>query len=207
MNGVFVRELRPGSGVVGACCEEVRTGQLPSISSRGTCCIGALLHWDCQPGTVRGWAIAVEEEKEALGTICFYGQPLPLAQTFVPQPCHLFTSIDFATLPSSTALSSWHHYDIVPPPPSPCLGRRSSKPALSSKASFSNLTKPSLDHLSTCSRCLGLSSVKPPGTTSMICSRRACSPRGGWHPPTNRLPSRSPSWNTSWTPETRDSLS
>lgn len=54
--------------------------------------------------------------------------------------------------PSSTALSSWHHYDIVLPSPSPCLGHRSSKPALStvsSKAGFSNLTKPSLDHLST----------------------------------------------------------
>lgn len=102
MNGVFVRELRSGAGGVGACCV-VCSGQLPGISSRGTCCIGALCietaskaqRWDVQ---------RLLRKKGSTWCHLFLWTTFAARPDFVSQPCHLFTSIDFATLVNSVIL-------------------------------------------------------------------------------------------------------
>lgn len=142
---VFVRESRSGVGA-GACCEGFALGSLLDIIG-GTCCKVAICIETAREGQWEDKQLMLRKRRKHLVPFVFMDDLCRPPQLLSPtlSPLHQHPVLR----PSPTALSSWNHPHIVPPSPNPCLGHRSSKPALSSKAGLSILTKPSLDQLST----------------------------------------------------------
>lgn len=182
MNGVFVRELRSGAGGVGACCV-VCSGQLPGISSRGTCCIGALCIETASKA--QRWDVQRLLRKKG-STWChlflwttFAARPDFCFPTLSPLHQHRFCDPRQQRYPLGIITILSHHHQVPvwvidrlnqPSPLSPA--RRVSRTSRNHHWIISPL----------CLRCLGLSSVEPTGPTSLIWSRPACSPCGGRHP-------------------------